>query len=172
MPGNLALEIKLKSTYFRSNLLSLRMTAALKQFIDALPADRQLTFARLRDCVINSIPEGFQESFSENSVNYTVPHSLYPGGFHCNPALPLPFASIASQKTVITLHHLGLYADPALHSWFTSQYVKHVPKKLDMGKGCIRFKKPDLIPYELVSDLMSKTSVLEWIALYERRIKR
>ncbi|WP_439585624.1 DUF1801 domain-containing protein [Dyadobacter bucti] len=148
------------------------MTIPLKQFIDALPADRQLTFARLRDCVVNSIPEGFLESFSENSLNYTVPHSLYPGGYHCNSAHPLPFVSITLQKNVITLHHMGLYADPALLSWFTSQYVKQVPKKLDMGKGCIRFKKPDLIPYELISDLMSKISVLEWIALYERRIKR
>ena len=111
------------------------MTISLKQFIDVLPADRQLTFTRLRDCVVNSIPEGFEESFSENSLNYTVPHSLYPGGYHCNSALPLPFVSITSQKNVITLHHMGLYADPALHSWFTSKYVKQVPKNWTWGRA-------------------------------------
>ncbi|SKB43353.1 DUF1801 domain-containing protein [Dyadobacter psychrophilus] len=148
------------------------MTISLKQFIDVLPADRQLAFTRLRDCVVNSIPEGFEESFSENSLNYTVPHSLYPGGYHCNSALPLPFVSITSQKNVITLHHMGLYADPDLFQRFSSQYAKQVSTKLDMGKGCIRFKKPDLIPYELISDLMSKISAPQWITLYEGRIKR
>jgi len=148
------------------------MTAALKQFIDALPADRQLAFARLRDCVVNGIPEGFEESFSENSLNYTVPHVLHLMATTAIRHFPCHLSASPHKKKAITLHHMGLYADPNLLSWFSSQYAEQVSTKLDMGKGCVRFKKFELIAYQLLSELMAKISIAQWIAIYEVRIKR
>jgi hypothetical protein len=100
-------------------------------------------------------------------IGWGVPHSLYPKGYHCDPKLPLPFLSIASQKNFVALYHMGIYADKELHDWFIAEYPKHVATKLDMGKSCIRFKKPDSIPYDLIGQLVSKMTVQQWIDVYE-----
>jgi len=100
-------------------------------------------------------------------IGYVVPHSIFPEGYHCDPKLPLPFVSIASQKNFIALYHMGIYANPKLLDWFVSEFPKHSKSKLDMGKSCIRFKKAEQIPYDLIGELMQKTSVQDWIKLYQ-----
>jgi hypothetical protein len=67
---------------------------------------------------------------------------------------------------------MGLYADPKLLKWFTSEYLKYFPKKADMGKSCLRFKKPAEIPFKLIGKLVSKITPDEWIAVYEKNLKR
>ena len=104
-------------------------------------------------------------------IGYVVPHKLYPDGYHCNPKLPLPFIAIASQKNFIALYHMGIYINPLLLEWFTTEYSKQFSYKLDMGKSCIRFKKMDQIPFDLLSELIQKISVQEWIDCYESKIK-
>ena len=113
----------------------------------------------------------FIAAISYGGLGYVVPHSLYPAGYHCKPAEPLPFAAIASQKNSINLYHMGIYSDPALLEWFVSEYPKHCRQKLDMGKSCIRFKKPEDIPFALIGELMKKMSVQQWISLYESKPK-
>ena len=105
-------------------------------------------------------------------LGYVIPHSLYPAGYHCKPAEPLPFASIASQKNSINLYHMGIYLDPSLMEWFVAEYPKHSQQKLDMGKSCLRFKKTEHIPYDLLGQLMQKMTAEQWIALYERNLKK
>jgi len=100
-------------------------------------------------------------------IGYVVPHSLYPNGYHCDPKQALPFVNIASQKNFIAVYHMGIYADTSLHDWFVSEYPNYVKTKLDMGKSCIRFKKPEIIPYELIGMLMSKMTVEDWVGCYE-----
>jgi hypothetical protein len=103
--------------------------------------------------------------------SFVVPHSLYPAGYHCDPKLPLSFISIASQKNYMVMHHLGLYANQGLLDWFTAEYAKRVKTKPDMGKGCIRFKKPELIPFDLIADLAAKVSPQQYIELYEKAFR-
>jgi hypothetical protein len=105
-------------------------------------------------------------------IGYFVPHSLYPKGYNCQPERPLLFASIASQKNFIALYHMGIYSNPQLLQWFTDEYPKHCKTKLDMRKSCIRFKKPELIPFELIGELMHKMSVNEWVECYEKNFLR
>ena len=105
-------------------------------------------------------------------MGWVVPHSKYPAGYHCNPEDPLPFMSIASQKHFIAVYHMGVYANPALLKWFKAQHAKASPKKLDMGKSCIRYKKPEDIPFELIGELAAKITPDEWIATYEKVLKR
>ena len=105
-------------------------------------------------------------------LGYVIPHKLYPAGYHCNPELPLPFISLASQKNFIALYHMGMYADKKLLDWFTSEYPKHSKAKLDMGKSCIRFKKIDQIPFKLIEELVKKMTVKDWITIYEKEVKR
>ena len=122
--------------------------------------------------MLANIPAGFVEQMSYGMIGYVVPHSLYPAGYHCDTNLPLPFASIASQKNFIALHHMGIYSNPAMLDWFVNKYPKHCKLKLDMGKSCIRFKKPEQIPFDLIAELMQKITVEEWIGLYQAQTKR
>jgi len=100
-------------------------------------------------------------------LGWSVPHKLYPAGYHCKPEDPLPFLSIASQKNFIAVYHMGIYANPKLLKWFVSEFPKHSKSKLDMGKSCIRFKKMEDIPFKLIGELASKMTVKEWIDMYE-----
>ncbi|MCH7827028.1 MAG: DUF1801 domain-containing protein [Bacteroidetes bacterium] len=144
----------------------------VKEYIDSLPADRKKTVLKLRQSVKKNLPKGFKEEMSYGMIGYVVPHSLYPEGYHCNPKLPLPFINIASQKNFIALYHMGVYSDKKLLDWFTKEWKKQTDLKLDMGKSCIRFKKIDRIPYELMGILASKMTPGNWIKLYESSIKR
>lgn len=137
------------------------------EYFDSLPDERKDAMQRLRRVILDNIPPGFKEEMSYGMVGYVVPHSLYPPGYHCNPKLPLPFVNIASQKNFIALYHMGIYADKSTLDWFISEYPKHSSAKLDMGKSCVRFKKPEQIPFELIGQLMRKISVDAWIKGYE-----
>ncbi|MBT8285050.1 MAG: DUF1801 domain-containing protein [Flavobacteriaceae bacterium] len=143
-----------------------------EEYIASLPSDRKEAIIQLRKTINSNLPKGFKETMNYGMIGYVVPHSLYPDGYHCTPELPLPFMSLASQKNYIALYHSGIYADEDLQAWFVREYPKYVSTKLDMGKSCVRFKKPENIPYELIAELCTKMSVEDWIALYEKNIKK
>ena len=143
----------------------------VKDVLSSLPADRAEPFNKLHNVIIKNLPKDFESAISYGSLGYVVPHSLYPGGYHCKPNEPLPFAGIVSQKNSINLYHMGMYSIPKLSKWFVTQYPKHSKQKPDMGKSCVRFKKLDQIPYELIGELMRKISVKEWIDIYEQSLK-
>jgi uncharacterized protein YdhG (YjbR/CyaY superfamily) len=144
----------------------------LEHYIDQLPEDRKEVIRKLRKTIADNLPKGFAETFSYGMVGFVVPHSAYPDGYHCNPKEPLPFISIASQKNFVALYHMGIYADQITQEWFRTEYPKYSKTKLDMGKSCIRFKKPDQIPYELIAKLAARISPEEWIKTYESNLKR
>lgn len=143
-----------------------------EQYIQELPEDRVEAITKLRKVINDNLPKGYQEEMSYGMIGYVVPHSIYPAGYHCTPKLPLPFMSFASQKNSVNFYHMGIYANPELFNWFTSEYPKHSSAKLDMGKSCIRFKKMDQIPFELIGQLVQKMSVEDWISCYESNFKR
>lgn len=140
---------------------------SLKDFTDQLPAERAEATKQLQAIFSKNLPKGFEEKASAKALEYVVPHSLYPEGYHCNPKQALPFISIMNQKNALTLHHLGFYGSQELTDWFAAEYAKVMPTKLDMGKGCVRFKKMDQIPYDLIKTLAKKISPEDWIAIYE-----
>jgi hypothetical protein len=145
---------------------------AVAEFLANLPDDRREPMSALRDAVRKRLPKGFQETVAKGMLHYVVPHSTYPAGYHCNPADPLPFLSLANCKNAICLYHMGIYADPELHQWFATEYAKVSKTKLDMGKSCVRFKKPDQIPLGLVGELASKITPADWIKRYEAAFRR
>jgi uncharacterized protein YdhG (YjbR/CyaY superfamily) len=144
----------------------------IEQYLFELPEERKLPMNTLRNIIKNNIPDGFEEVMSYGMIGYVVPHSVYPNGYHCNPKLPLPYINIGSQKNFIVLHHLGIYGSNEILDWFISEYPKHAKHKLDMGKGCVRFKKVNEIPYLLIKELINKISLDKYIAQYEENIKR
>ena len=142
------------------------------QYMAELPEDRIEAMTKLRKEILKNLPKGFQETMGYGMITYVVPHSLYPDGYHCKPADPLPFVSVASQKNFIAFYQMGIYSDPKLLEWFTKEYPKHTDAKLDMGKSCIRFKKPEKIPFKLFGELMGKMTPKDWIAKYESAFKK
>ena len=144
----------------------------VEKYLSELPEDRKLPMINLRNIIKNNIPNGFEEVMSYGMIGYVVPHSVYPNGYHCNPKLPLPYINIGSQKNFIVLHHLGIYGINEILDWFVAEYPKHANHKLDMGKGCVRFKKTNEIPYKLIEELINKISLEKYIAQYEENIKR
>lgn len=142
------------------------------EYLAEIPEERQQAFNKLRKTILENIPKGFEECMIYGMIGYVVPHSIYPKGYHCDPKLPLSFTSIASQKNFIALYHMGIYSNPKLLEWFTSEFLKHSKKKLDMGKSCMRFKKSEDIPFELIGELMRKMTVEEWINTYESVFKK
>lgn len=142
-----------------------------EEYINQLPEERQDSFNKLRNTIIKHLPLGFEERMSYGMIGYVVPKSLYPAGYHCDPKLPLPFVNIASQKNFIALYHMGIYTDPELLQWFQSEYTQQCKYKLDMGKSCVRFKKMDDIPFDLIAELMEKMTPEDWINRYESAFK-
>jgi hypothetical protein len=142
------------------------------EYFQTLPNDRKSAMADIRQALKNNLPEGFKEGMGYGMLCYSVPHSIYPAGYHCDPKLPLPFISLASQKNFIALYHMGLYANKKMLDWFVAEYPKHAKYKLDMGKSCIRFKKMDDIPLALIGELARKITVADWIKTYEAALAK
>ena len=145
---------------------------SVEQYIKELPADRQNAIMALQKVIKKNLPKGFKEEMSYGMIGYVVPHSLYPKGYHCDPKLPLPFMNIASQKNFIAVYHMLVYADKNVHDWFVKEFAKSTTAKLDMGKSCIRFKKMETIPFDLIGELAGKFTVNDWISKYEEALKR
>jgi len=147
------------------------LTTPFEEYFTAVADDRKEAMANLRAQIEANLPAGFEAMMNYGMPSWVVPHSLYPDGYHVNPELPLPFLSLASQRSHIAIYHMGLYADPALMAWFVGEYPKYSRLKLNMGKSCIRFKNPRRVPFELIGQLCSKMTPDRWVSIYEKRVR-
>ncbi|MDQ1160882.1 uncharacterized protein YdhG (YjbR/CyaY superfamily) [Chryseobacterium sp. SORGH_AS 447] len=147
-------------------------SVSVEDYISQIPEERQEIFREIFNTINDHLPEGFSQGSSYGMIGWGVPLKTYPAGYHCAPGSPLPFISIASQKNFIALYHMGMYAKPELLDWFVAEYPKYSKRKLDMGKSCVRFKKMDDIPLELLAELSKKMTVEEWIDIYETNFKK
>ncbi|ROI00659.1 DUF1801 domain-containing protein [Chryseobacterium daecheongense] len=145
---------------------------SVEDYISKIPEERQEIFKKLFDTIDDNLPKGFKQGVSYGMVGWDVPLEIYPSGYHCTPGTPLPFMGLASQKNFIALYHMGMYSKPELLDWFVSEFPKYSKRKLDMGKSCVRFKKIDEIPLELIAELSKKMTADEWIECYEKNLKR
>jgi len=145
---------------------------SIQDYLSKVPEERKEAFTKLFETVSKNLPKGFQTNLSYGMIGWSVPLETFPAGYHCSPGTPLPFINLASQKNFIALYHMGIYANPELLNWFVEEYPKHSKMKLDMGKSCIRFKKPDEIPFDLIAELCKKMSPKDWISIYEKMLNR
>lgn len=141
-------------------------------YLEALEPERRAVVGRLREVIRDHLPEGFEETMSYGMIGYVVPHSIYPDGYHCDPKLPLPFINLASQKQYVAVYHSGLYTDEDLMQWFRDAWAERVDGRLDMGKSCIRLRKMDQVPYDLIGELAGKMTPRDWIERYEAVVRR
>jgi len=143
-----------------------------EDYLSKIPIERRPIMEKLRAVIKANLSAEVEECINYGMIGYVIPHSVYPNGYHVNPKLPLPFMHIASQKNFIALYHSGIYMDEALMKWFVNEYHKYSKTKLDMGKSCIRFKKVDQIPFELIEALTQRMTGNEFITLYESNLNK
>ncbi|MBI5763745.1 MAG: DUF1801 domain-containing protein [Planctomycetes bacterium] len=139
----------------------------VKEYLAELPADRRAAVSAVRDVILKNLDKDFEEGMTYGMIGYYVPHRIYPNGYHCDPRQPLPFAGLASQKNHMSLYVMSLYSNSDEEKRFRAAWAK-TGKKLDMGKCCIRFKKLDDLPLNIIADMFRRTSVKQWIAYYEK----
>ncbi len=143
----------------------------LNTYLNTLTDERKPIVKKIHDIIAKKLPKGFELEVN-TMLNFVVPHKIYPKGYHCNPKNALPFISIASQKNFVAIYHMGIYADENLLNWFVTSHNRLLKSKLDMGKSCIRFKKMEEIPYDLIAELCQKMTVKDWITLYEKNYRK
>ncbi len=141
----------------------------VKDYLATLPEERGRALATVRGVIRKNLPAGYKEGVQYGMIGYFVPHSIYPAGYHANPKEPLPFICLGSQKNYMVLHLMCLYGDAKLAAWFTKAYAAS-GKKLDMGKGCVRFKSVDDLAIDVLTGLLEKLPVATYVNAYERMI--
>lgn len=138
----------------------------VREYLSALPDDRRKALEALRKVIRKNLPRGYQETMQYGMIGYSVPHSVYPAGYHCDPKQPLPFASVASQKNHMAIYLFCIYCDPKEQARFVDAWKK-TGHKLDMGKGCVRFKRLEDVPLAVVGETISRIPVDTFVATYE-----
>lgn len=140
------------------------------QYLAGLPTDRRDALNEVRRVILRNLPKGYEEGMQYGMIGYYVPHSVYPPGYHCDPKQPLPFAGLASQKNHMSMYLMCIYGDPEHQKRFQEEWLA-TGRKLDMGKACIRFKKIDDVPLEVVGGAIKRVTVKKFIEYYESTIK-
>lgn len=140
-------------------------------YLRALPEDRRAALEAVRQVILAHLPEGYEEGIQCGMIAYVVPHRLYPPGYHCDPRQPLQYAALGSQKNYMSLHLMTVYGDPATAEWFRKAYVAS-GKKLDMGKACVRFKKLEDLPLDVIGQAIARVPVKAYLARIEQALQR
>ena len=138
----------------------------VEAYINAVDSQRQADFRTLFELIQANVPKDFQTVIQYKMIAWVVPFSIYPQGYHCQPNLQLPFANLAAQKSHLAIYHMGLYANAQLMDWFVTEHSKRSSKKLDIGKSCIRYKKIEDVPLDLIAELFQKIDANAWVKLY------
>ena len=141
-------------------------SATITEYLRELPPDRRKAIRAIRKVIKDNLPRGYIEIWQNGAIGYVVPHSIYPSGYHCDPSQPLPFVGLASQKNHMGLYLFCLYTEPVDEKRFREAWFKS-GKKLDMGKSCVRFKKLEDVPLEVVAQAIKRVPVKKFIASYE-----
>jgi hypothetical protein len=140
--------------------------ATVEDYLESLPAQRRDALQAVRKVIKANLGKGFKEGMQYGMIGYCVPHSVYPAGYHCDPKQPLPFATLASQKNHMSFSLMSVYLDADEERWFRSAW-EQTGKKLDMGKACVRFKRLEDVPLEVVGQAFARTSAAHYIERYE-----
>jgi Domain of unknown function (DU1801) len=150
----------------------------VKAYLRSLPADRRAAISAVRDVILENLDASYEEGMQYGVIGYYVPHSVYPKGYHCDPKQPLPFAALASQKNYMSLYLMSVYCGGVDDSqgnqharWFHEAWAR-TGKKLDMGKSCIRFKKIEDLPLDLIAEAIRRVPASRYIEFCEASLSQ
>ena len=135
----------------------------VQEYLEDLTPERREAVSAVRNVILANLPEGYEETMDFGMVSYVVPLARYPKTYNGH---PLQYAAISSEKSYVSVHLMSIYADADSQQWFVESY-KATGKKLNMGKACVRFKKLDDLPLEVIGEAVSRTPMDDWIRFYE-----
>jgi hypothetical protein len=140
--------------------------ATVRDYLDELPPERRATIEAVRRVIRSNLDPLFEEGMQYGMIGFYVPHALYPAGYHCDPRQPLPFVNLASQKNYMSLYMGCVYGHPERERWFRAAWAA-TGKKLDMGKSCVRFRKLEDLPLDVIGEAVRRVGAREYIEWYE-----
>jgi hypothetical protein len=143
----------------------------VRQYLAELPPDRRAALQAVRKVILDNLDKDFEEGMQYGMIGYYLPHRVYPAGYHCDPKQPLPFAGLASQKAHMSLYVMADYGDGGPDEGFLRKAWAKTGKKLDMGKCCIRFRKLDDLPLEVIGEAIRRVPARAYIAYYESAMR-
>ncbi len=143
--------------------------ASPEAYLAALPPERAEMVAAIRAVINANKPAEIVEGIQYGMIGWGVPHSVHPAGYHCSPDQPVPYASVANQKAKVSLYLFCMYVDDALPAWFAAEAAAR-GHRLDMGKSCVRFKRMDDIPLELIGEAIRRMPLDAFLARYTASI--
>ena len=135
----------------------------VREYLQELPEDRREVVSRVRDKILENLPAGFEETMNWGMISYEVPLSQYPDTYNKK---PLMYMALAAQKNHYAVYSSGVYMDPLGESWLKEEFAR-AGKKLDMGKSCIRFRKLEDLPLDVIGKISGAFSVEDFIGVYE-----
>jgi Domain of unknown function (DU1801) len=135
----------------------------VEKYLASLPSDRKTAIETIRNVIRRNLPRGFEEGIQYGMIGYYVPLSRYPTTYN---GQPLGAAAVASQKGYMSLYLMNVYSDPKLKAWFERAF-RDAGKKLDMGKSCVRFKRLEDLPLDVIGEAIAKLDVDRFIATFE-----
>lgn len=144
---------------------------SVADYLAALPADRREALQAVRKIILANMDPLLEEGMTYGMIGYYIPHRHYPAGYHCDPKMPLPYAGFASQKNHMALYTMSVYGHMPTLEWFQKAWAKS-GKKLDMGKSCIRFKKLDDLPLDVIAELFRRVPVAKYIEYTEAMLNK
>jgi hypothetical protein len=140
-------------------------------YLKSLPAEGRKAVGAVRKAVRAHLPAGYAETMQYGMITYVVPLKLYPAGYHTGKGGPLPYTALALQKNHLSVYLMGCYGSKADEAWLKREF-KARGKKLDMGKSCLRFKTLEDVPLDVIGAAVARWPVKDYIAKYEKAVKR
>jgi hypothetical protein len=152
--------------------------STVEAYLRSLPEDRRAAISAVRDVILKNLDASYEEGMQYGVIGYYVPHHVYPKGYHSDPKQPLPFAALASQKNYMSFYLMSVYCGCVDDSpgnqhalWFREAWAR-TGKKLDMGKACIRFKKVEDLPLDLIGEAIRRVPASMFIEFCEASAAR
>jgi uncharacterized protein YdhG (YjbR/CyaY superfamily) len=140
-------------------------STTVAQYLDELPPDRRAALEAVRATIRANMDPQLEEGMQYGMIGYYVPHRVFPQGYHCDPKQPLPYAALASQKQYMSIYLMTCYMSGDDAQWLRDAWAA-AGKKLDMGKSCIRFKRIEDVPLDVLGEAIRRVSVADHLAHY------
>lgn len=135
----------------------------VEEYLESLPADRREAIEAVRAVICENLPEGYEEGMQYGMIGYYIPLSRYPNTYN---GQALGYVALASQKNYMSLYLMGVYGNEERERSFREGFASR-GKKLNMGKSCVRFKKLDDLPLDVIGETIAQISVEDYLRWYE-----
>lgn len=133
--------------------------STVEEYLSELPDDRRQALEVVRRIILENLPAGYEEVMNWGMITYQVPLETYADTYNTK---PLMYAALASQKNHMAVYLMAIYMDEQSRQEFEKAY-KASGKRYDVGKSCVRFKKLDDLPLQLIAKSIASLAVNEFI---------